>query len=247
MHKFILEDVVTALKEFPDNSIDYIVADPPYFIGFDRGRGWDDQWESEEEYLGWCREWMGECSRVLKPGRMLSVWGTLKTDLFLRFKLEVLNELEGFYPQNEIIWSYNWGGRSNKNFARKHQLIWNYSKGPEFLFNADDVRVARKVTKNIRTGEAYKKGTIPTCVWEANNHTMSKDFVGWHPTPKNIDLSIRLVEAYSNEGDWVVDLFAGSGAISLAAARTNRNSVAIEADPEYLAKAEKRVLDDYHN
>ena len=76
---------------------------------------------------------------------------------------------------------------------------------------------------------------------------MSKDFVGWHPTPKNIDLSIRLVEAYSNEGDWVVDLFAGSGAISLAAARTNRNSVAIEADPEYLAKAEKRVLDDYHN
>ena len=57
---------------------------------------------------------------------------------FLKFKLQTskLKELE---PQNEIIWSYNWGGRSKSNFARKHEYAWCWSKGENFLFNSDNV------------------------------------------------------------------------------------------------------------
>lgn len=63
--------------------------------------------------------------------------GTLKTDTFLRYKLDALNSFPELTAQTEIIWSYNWGGRSKKNFARKHEYAWCYSKGKDFLFNGD--------------------------------------------------------------------------------------------------------------
>ena len=94
--------------------MDLVLTDPPYFIGFDGGKGWDSKWKTEKEYLDWCKEWTTECVRVLKDNRMLIVWGTLKTDTFLRYKLDILNSFDNMVGQNEIIWSYNWGGRKNK-------------------------------------------------------------------------------------------------------------------------------------
>jgi len=61
-------DCVEYLQSLPDNSVDLIIADPPYFIGFDGGRGWDKQWKSEDDYLAWCATWTKECVRVLRPG-----------------------------------------------------------------------------------------------------------------------------------------------------------------------------------
>ena len=225
------EDVLQYLFDIPDNSVDLVIADPPYFIGFDGGKGWDRQWKTEEEYLSWCKSWTDECVRVLKDNRMLIVWGTLKTDTFLRYKLQTTQE--PLVSQNEIVWSYNWGGRAKTNFARKHEYAWVWSKGEDFLFNADDVRVERKVKKNLRTGEEHTKGTIPTCVWEKNNHTTSKEFCGWHPTTKNIELLERMILAYSNEGDTILDPFMGSGSTAIAANNVNRNSIGCELDKEY--------------
>ena len=85
-------DCIEYLKTIEDESIDLIITDPPYFIRYDGGKGWDSQWKSDAEYLHWCTQWTKECERVLKPNRMLIVWGTLKTDVFLRYKLEVLNQ-----------------------------------------------------------------------------------------------------------------------------------------------------------
>ena len=224
------------LKTIPDETIDLVVTDPPYFIGYDGGKGWDSQWESEREYLDWCRAWTTECVRVLKPHRMLIVFGTLKTNTFLRYKLDVLESLP-LFAQNEIIWSYNWGGRSKTNFARKHEYAWCYSKGKDFMFNADVVRVERKQKINIRTGQAFEKGTIPTCVWEKNNHTTSKEYVGWHPTQKPIEILQRMIKAYTNENDTVLDIFSGSGSTMIASALCYRNFLGCEIDKEYYQKS----------
>lgn len=227
------------LKTVKDQSVDLIVTDPPYFIGFDGGKGWDSQWKNEKEYLEWCKLWTDECVRVLKPNRMLVVFGTLKTDTFLRYKLDILNSTK-LVGQNEIIWSYNWGGRSKDNFARKHEYAWCYSKGKKFLFNADDVRIERKQKVNIRTGEAFEKGTIPTCVWEKNNHTTSKEYVAWHPTQKPLMILERLIKAYSNEGDTVMDIFSGSGSTWIACTNTNRKFIGSELSKEYYEKSIER-------
>lgn len=234
-------DVVDYLADVPNDSIDIIIADPPYAIGFDGGKGWDSVWKTEKDYLGWAQTWTAECVRILKPNRMLVVWGTLKTDTFLRYKLEVLNSMPGMVGQQEIIWSYNWGGRTKKNFARKHEYAWCYSKGQDFLFNAEDVRVERKVKNNFRTGEPYERGTIPTSVWEFNNHTTSADAVNWHPTTKNLVVLERIIRAYSNAGDLVLDPFMGSGSTAVAAIRTDRLWTGCEKDEEFMRKATERA------
>ncbi len=233
-------DCLNFLSNLENNSVDLIITDPPYFIGFDAGKGWDSQWETETEYLKWCSEWIKECSRVLKKNRMLIVWGTLKTETFLKFKLQTskLKELE---PQNEIIWSYNWGGRSKSNFARKHEYAWCWSKGENFLFNSDDVLQERKLKKNMRTGENYEKGSIPTSVWEKNNHTTSKDYIGWHPTTKNLEVLERMILAYSNPEDKILDIFMGSGSTAIAAIRNDRKIVGCELDKEFYKKSLDRI------
>ena len=236
-------DCLEYLKTLENDSVDLVLTDPPYAIGFDGGKGWDSQWKTEDDYLSWCSDWTQECIRVLKPNRMLIVWGTLKTETVLKYKLQTSSDTR-LTAQNEIIWSYNWGGRSKTNFARKHEYAWCWSKGKEFLFNDDDIRVERKVTTNIRTGQPYEKGTIPTCIWEKNNHTTSKDFCGWHPTTKNLDILERLIRGYTNSGDTVLDIFMGSGSTAISADRCGRKYIGCERDSEYYDKALQRIRDE---
>ena len=168
------------------------------------------------------------------------MWGTLKTETFLKFKLET-SKLVGIFPQNEIIWSYNWGGRDKSNFARKHEYAWCWSKGEKFLFNSEEVLQPRKLKKNLRTGEKYSKGSIPTSVWEKNNHTTSKDYIGWHPTTKNLDVLSRIIKAYSNEKDTILDIFMGSGSTAVAAIRAGRNVIGCESDEEFYNLSFERI------
>ena len=93
----------------------------------------------------------------------------------------------------------------------------------------------------MRTGQNYTKGTIPTCVWEKNNHTTSVDYCGWHPTTKNLDILQRIIKAYTNENDLVLDPFMGSGSTAIACKLSNRDYIGCELDKEYITKARKRI------
>ncbi len=235
------QDATEYLRLLPDDSVDLFIIDPPYNISFDGQKGWDSQWKTEAEYLTWCRGWLEQAWRALKPGRVLVVWGTLKTDTFLRLKLDILNSLPGAVARTEIIWENNWGGRSKKDFARKHEYAWVYSKGETTVWNSSEIRIPRKMKANIRTGEAYKEGTIPTAIWPIQNHTTSKDFVGWHPTTKNLEVIGRLVKAYSHVGEVVVDPFMGSASTAVAALRAGRFYSGSDLDEEYIAKSLERI------
>jgi len=234
------KDCLDYLKTLEDNSVDLIINDPPYFeIIKDQ---WDNQWKSEDEYLAWCKEWTEECVRVLKPNRMMCIWGTTKTDTFLRYKLEVMNSEKEMNYRNWVIWSYDWGGRPRNNFARKHEDLLIYSKGKEWLFNDADIRVPYKVKKNVRKGAKNNPlGKIPTDVWQKNNHTTSKEYVKWHPTQKPLSLLERLIKAYTNEGDVVLDIFSGSGSTMMAAKRTNRIFKGCEVDKDFCDKSLVRL------
>lgn len=238
MHTIRHTDCLSLLKTLPDESVDMVLVDPPYFEILKNS--WDNQWDSETAYLDWCLEWSSECHRVLKPNRCFCVWGTTKTDTFLRYKLNVLNQLQMEY-QNWIIWSYDWGGRSKSTFARKHEDLLVYSKGKDFLFDADAIRVPYKVKTNVRKTAANNPlGKIPTDVWEKNNHTMSKEYVNWHPTQKPLCLLERLIKAYTREGEVVLDCFSGSGSTAIAAANCGREFIGCELDGGYHAKSLSR-------
>ena len=226
-------DCLQLLNGLADSSVDLILTDPPYNIGFDGGKGWD----TVRNYQEWCQQWTKECVRVLKPNRMMVVFGTLKDDQFINYKLNTQQQNPELSPQNEIIWSYNWGGRSKKNFARKQEYAWCWSKGKDFLFNADDVRIPRKVS----IGEYKHDGTIPTCVWEKNNHTTSKEYCNWHPTQKPLMILERIIKGYTNPGDTVLDIFSGSASTAIAAVNNNRNFIGSELSTEYYEKSLERI------
>ena len=238
------KDCLEFIKTIEDESVDLVLTDPPYYIGYDGGKGWDSKWDTEQDYLDWCKEWTSECVRVLKPNRCLYVWGTTKTDTFLKYKLDVLNSFDKLTYQNWIVWSYDWGGRTKKTFARKHEDLLMYSKGEEFLFNADDIRIPYIMKQSVRKGvELNSKGKIPTDVWQKNNHTTSKEYCGWHPTQKPLELLERIIKANTNEGDIVFDLFSGSGSTAVATTNTGRKFMGCELDKEYYEKSLKRIDD----
>jgi len=233
-------DCMDFLRTLEDDSVDLVLTDPPYFgiVAND----WDNQWKDETAYLEWCRAWTNECVRVLKPSRCLYVWGTTKTDTFLRYKLDVLNELDEMTYQNWIVWAYDWGGRTKKTFPRKHEDLLMYSKGAEFLFNADSIRVPYKMKTNVRkTAQNNPLGKIPTDVWTKNNHTTSKEYCGWHPTQKPVQLLERIILANTHPGDTVLDIFSGSGSTAAAAQKTERKFVGCELDPIYFRKSLERL------
>jgi len=228
------------LKTIPDESVDLVCVDPPYFEIVKNG--WDNQWKNEQEYLDWCQAWTRECFRVMKPESCFYVWGTTKHDTFLRYKLDVLNNIDGSHYQNWIIWAYDWGGRTKKKFPRKHEDLLMYSKGKTFPFNADDIRVPYKMKKNVRTGASNNPlGKIPTDVWSKNNHTTSKEYAGWHPTQKPIALIERIIRAHTDEGGVVLDCFSGSGSTMIAAAKSGRLFRGCDFDEEYVSKSLKRL------
>jgi len=236
------KDCIEFLKGLEDNSIGHINVDPPYNIGYDGGAGWDT-FPSEEAYLDWCMGWLTECQRVLKPNRMMCVWGTQKTDLFFRLKLEVLNKLNEMVRQSAIHWSYNWGGRPRNNFAHKFETAWCYSKGKDFYFDRTKVEVERKMKINLRTGKEFDNGTIPTTIWEGNLTTNSKEAKEskFHPTVKPQFILERMIKAYTPEGEVVLDCFSGSGSTCIAAIRNGFDFVGSERSEEYYNKSLVRI------
>ena len=119
-----------------------------------------------------------------------------------------------------------------------------YSKGEEFLFNADSVRIPYKMKKNVNANASNNPlGKIPTDVWEKNNHTTSKEYCAWHPTQKPVVLLERVIKANTNSGDIVVDIFSGTGSTAIACDRNNRSFLGCELDKTYYKKSLKRRED----
>ena len=178
--KYENKDCLEFLKTLKDASVDLVLTDPTYFEIVNND--WDNQWASEAEYLAWCKEWTAECIRVLKPGKCFYVWGTTKTDTFLRYKLDVLNSFENMNYQNWIIWAYDWGGRTKKKFPRKHEDLLMYSKGKEFDFFAEQVKVPRAVKSNMNI--TRKINLIQKLLEKGVEGVTEKDHHSWETTYK---------------------------------------------------------------
>ena len=150
--------------------------------------------------------------------------------------------------RNEIVWCYTGPGSPNmRQFNRKHDIIFWYSKGDEWTFNSDVIRIPHKKpigaggtsTKWLKSededlAEKYKSGKIPETWWT--------DFspVGWikterlgYPTQKPRALYQRIIQASSNKGDLVLDPFCGCGTTLMAAESLERKWIGI--DLTYLA------------
>ena len=236
--RIIQGDCLKILPQLPDNSADLIFADPPYNMQL-KGKlfrpngtevsGVDDDWDkfsSFAEYDDFCRLWLTECQRILKPTSSIWVIGSYHNI----FRIGKLMQDIGFWMLNDVIWHKtnpmpNFAGVRLTNATET--LLWaKKSEKSRYTFN-------NKILKEHNEGKQMPNvWRFPLC--RGKERLVGADGKKLHSTQKPLALLERIILGTSNEGDVVLDPFAGSGTTLEAAKILNRESVGIERDGKYV-------------
>jgi len=245
--QLINADVLDALKEIGTESVDFVFADPPYFLsndGFTVKSGkavsvnkgaWDKSFGFDSE-MDFHEAWISECLRVLKPNGTIAISGTYHSIYKCGFLLQKL----GCRIINDIAWFKPNGAPAlaGRNFTASHETILWASKGKKakHVFNYS-------ISKNwdVENDKLYSKGKQMRSVWSIPSTPKREKLEGNHPTQKPLELLKRLVAMCTNEGDTVLDPFCGSGTTGVACVLLNRNFIGIDLDQSYLDLSAKRM------
>ena len=162
-NKLVRGDCLERLHSLPDGCVDLAFADPPFNIGFSYDVYRDRQ--SAEEYEDWCREWITQIHRVLKPAG--TFWLAIGDEFAAELKVLSTREI-GFHCRSWVVWYYTFGVNCTRKFTRSHAHLFHLTKDDkEFTFNADDpeVRVpsARQLVYN--DPRANPAGRLPDDTW----------------------------------------------------------------------------------
>jgi adenine-specific DNA-methyltransferase len=154
----------------------------------------------------------------------------------------------GLHLRNRIVWHFGHGLHASKRFSGRYEVILWFTKGNEYTFNLDAVRVPQKYpTKKHFKGP--KKGQLsgnplgknPSDIWEIPNVKANHVEKTAHPCQFPVELIERLVLSMTDEGDWVLDPFIGVGTTAIAALMHGRKAIGAEIMPEYVEITKERV------
>jgi site-specific DNA-methyltransferase (adenine-specific) len=170
---------------------------------------------------------------------------------------QLFYEIYQKHEHEDIIKAFRTSGRfTSEASIRFHASIkFGYGNGMVFelmvkeLFDhvrkTIDIPYDYDFLKNV--DDNFKKDYSSTFnLWEGNKFKSNilkykKDYDGFHPTQKPVELLEDLIKTFSNEGDVVVDLTCGSGSTCVAAARNSRKFIGFETEPKYVEVANKRL------
>ncbi|HWB19869.1 MAG TPA: site-specific DNA-methyltransferase, partial [Phycisphaerales bacterium] len=182
-------------------------------------------------YMGFMRERVKEIHRVLKKHGVIFVHCDWRTCHHQRLMLDEIFGAEGFV--NHLVWVYGLGGSSPRRFARKHDDVLFYAKGPKYFFKAPMVRATSQRMKGM-----MKKAIDVIEVASINN--MARERTGY-PTQKPVELMEVLVRACCPEGGMVMDPFCGSGSTLEAAVRNGRMCIGIDRNTSAVRITKRRL------
>jgi site-specific DNA-methyltransferase (adenine-specific) len=240
LNKIICGDCIEVLNKVQEPFADLIFADPPFNIGYKYDKYHDKK--DHRDYVGWTRQWMSACKKVLKPHG--SFYIAIGDDYAANVKLIATDEL-GLFMRNWIIWHYTFGQQTKNKFARAHTHIFYFvNDRKNFTFNTDVTSVLSDRQKKYQDKRANPDGKMPDDVWDEYPRVCGTfeervDF----PCQMPEGLLARIIRVSSNPGDWVLDPFSGSGTTAVIAAKLNRRYTGIEISEEYARKTEERLRD----
>ena len=225
-------DANKLFKNVPDNTIDLIIADPPYNLGKNYGNNHD--LKGFEEYLEFSRNWLSEAFRVLKPTGAIYVFMGVR---FISYLYGIMDRELKMYFNSWICWHYTQGIGKKTGFSPRHDDILMFNKSKKYTFNLDAVRVPQKYYR----ARNNMRGANPGDVWEFSHVHYCNENRQNHPTQKPEGLIERMVLASSNKGDTVLDPFFGSGTTLRVCQQLNRHCIGFELNPEYISMTKKRL------
>jgi site-specific DNA-methyltransferase (adenine-specific) len=237
----------------PENSIDMIFADPPYFLSsgsFTCQNGkmvsvkkadWDLS-NGTKRNFEFHYSWLAACKRVLKNNGTIWVSGTYHSI----YQCGLAIEANGYHFLNDIAW-FKPNAAPNLScrfFTASHEtLIWaRKDKKGKHTFNYD-------VMKNGEWKEdpLKKQGLQMRSVWSVPTPKPAEKKFGKHPTQKPLELLKRIVLAGSNRGDVILDPFSGSSTTGIAAVLNDRKFIGIDTEKKYLDLSIKRYEDSFEH
>lgn len=224
------------LKKRYAGRVKLIYIDPPFNTGGDAFK-YNDRF-SHSAWLTFMQNRLRVAYDLLTPDGTMFVHIDHNEAHYLKVLCDEIFGRDKFI--NEIIWCYTGPGSPGmRQFNRKHDNIFWYSKGDQWTFNSDDIRVASEVhvggfnneMTSAVSGSYENKGKIPEDWWEfavaARARVDGQKRTGYS-TEKPHKLLDRIIKTASNPGDIVMDFFAGSGTTAWVAQRENRRFIAIE-------------------
>ena len=240
--RIIYGDNLKVLKSIPNETVDMIYIDPPFNTGRIQKRGKDNTGEVlsyKDAFSDWrkfIKPRLVEAYRILMPNGCLFFHIDYKEAPVARSILDRLFGVNNL--MNELIWHYDYGGRSRYFWPRKHDNIYWYVKDTEdYTYNFKDIR--RVPYTSMRSyqvhGEAkFRKGKVPTDVWfqtVVQTGGFDREKTGY-PTQKPIKILDEIVRVHSKKGDLIMDFFAGSGTTGEAAFRNNRTFIMVDSNKQ---------------
>lgn len=237
--KFYQGDCLRLLESIPDEAVDTIFADPPYFlsnggitchagkmVSVNKG-AWDKSKGPQKDHL-FNLAWLSQCQRILKPNGTLWVSGTSHIIHSVGYAMQCL----GYKLLNDITWVKKNPppNLSCRYFTHSTEtIIWSSKNADsKHRFNYD-------LMKTIAGGKQMKS------VWLMDTPSKQEKQFGKHPAQKPVALLERILLASTVEQNLVLDPFMGSGTTALAAIRLKRKFRGIELDSRCLDIAIKRV------
>jgi len=240
--RFYQGDCFDLFEAIPDNSIDCVWTDPPYFLSnggmtcvagrmvkVDKGK-WDESRGVEEDHK-FNRAWLSQCYRVLKPAGTIWVSGTHH----VYFSVGMAMMQIGYRILNDIVWQKT---NPPPNLGRRcfthstEMLIWatKAKKGSRhrYTFHYDEM---------CRENNGKQMQTVWT--FPAAGHDEKR--LGKHPTQKPLALVKRCLRASTNPKDVILDPFSGSGTTGVASLQLDRHFFGCELESRYVDIAVKRL------
>jgi site-specific DNA-methyltransferase (adenine-specific) len=222
-------DLFSALK---DNCIHTVFADPPFNLGKDYGNGAHLDSLDENEYLDWCYRWIDECVRVVRPGGSIFIYDLPQWACHLAVHLErggmefrhwIAISMKGTFP------------RGRKLYPAHYALLY-FTKGTPATFNRVRLPIpkCRHCGKDIKDYGGHRKYLNPLGLnlsdfWDDTAPARHRKFKSrWHVNELKPMIPGRCIEISTDEGDFVLDPFAGGGSTFEAAQVLNRYWIGTE-------------------
>jgi site-specific DNA-methyltransferase (adenine-specific) len=258
-------DNLRVLAAFPSGAFDLIYIDPPFNTGRtqqrtrlrttrdragDRtgfgGKRYSSTKLVSERYADTFDDYLAFLEpRLIEAKRVLSSTGSLFVHLDAREVHYVKVLLDGLFGRasfmNEIIWAYDYGGRSKTKWAQKHDTILWYVKDPEhYTFRQNESDRLPYMAPGLVTPEKRARGKLPTDTWwNTIVSPTGKEKTGY-PTQKPLAILERIVKVHSGPGDRLLDFFAGSGSFGDAADRHSRDVTLVDSNAAAIRVMKKR-------
>ena len=242
------------MEAVADDSVALVVTSPPYFAG----KQYEEELDHEGvpgsyiEYLELLRDVFADCKRVLEPGGRIAVnVANLGRKPYRSLSADVMSILQDdlhLLPRGEIIWQKGEGANGScawGSFRSAANPVLRDVTERVLLASKGRFGRARSPKERIRDGLPHESTigaddfmALTLDVWDVPPESAVRV---QHPAPFPVELPQKLMELYTYRGDLVVDPFCGSGSTLVAAARSGRDAVGYDLDPEYVKIALARL------